>query len=68
MMTYLAKPYDKNFLDAVQFETMNECKKFLDEFTEQKMPLDEWCMLGKILEANGDGTFSKIYVDEETFL
>jgi len=65
---YLAKPFDKNLLASKQFETMQECKKFLDEFTEQKMPLDEWLILGKIVEVLPDGKFQKIDVDMETFL
>jgi hypothetical protein len=65
---YLAKPFDKNLIGSKQFETMQECKKFLDEFTEQKMPMDEWLILGKIVEVLPDGTMQKIDVDMESFL
>ncbi len=65
---YLAKPFDKNLIGSKQFETMQECKKFLDEFTEQKMPLDEWLILGKIVEVLPDGNMQKIDVDMESFL
>lgn len=65
---YLAKPFDRNTLGAKQFETLQECKKFLDEVTEQKMPIDEWLILGKILEVMPDGNTQKIAVDMESFL
>ncbi len=65
---YLAKPFDKNLMGSKQFETMQECKKFLDEFTEQKMPIDEWLILGKIVEVLPDGNMQKIDVDMESFL
>lgn len=65
---YLAKPFDRNTLGAKQFETLQECKKFLDEVTEQKMPIDEWLILGKILEVMPDGNTEKIAVDMESFL
>jgi hypothetical protein len=65
---YIAKPFDRNMLGSKQFETLQECKKFLDEFTEQKMPLDEWLILGKILEVLPDGSNQKMNVDMATFL
>ncbi len=65
---YIAKPFDRNMIGAKQFETLQECKKFLDEFTEQKMPMDEWLILGKILEVLPDGNTQKIDVDMESFL
>lgn len=65
---YIAKPFDRNMMGSKQFETLQECKRFLDEFTEQKMPLDEWLMLGKILEVGADGSATRIEVDEESFL
>lgn len=65
---YLAKPFDRNFIGSKQFETLQECKKFLDEFTEQKMPLDEWIILGKILDVLPDGNTQAIDVDMESFL
>jgi transcriptional regulator of met regulon len=65
---FIAKPNDRNFMNSQQFETMQECKRFLDVYTEQKMPLDEWLMLGKIMEVSADGTAVRIEVDEESFL
>ncbi len=65
---YLAKPFDRNFTGSKEFATLKECKKFLDEFTEQKMPLDEWLMLGKIMEVGTDGSAVRIEVDEKSFL
>jgi hypothetical protein len=65
---YIAKPFDRNMIGSKQFETLQECKKFLDEFTEQKMPMDEWLILGKILEVSPDGNIQKIDVDMESFL
>jgi hypothetical protein len=65
---YLAKPFDRNTLGSKQFETLRECKLFLDEVTEQKMPLDEWLILGKILEVLPDGNMQQIEVDMESFL
>jgi hypothetical protein len=65
---YLAKPFDRNLTGSKQFETLQECKKFLDEFTEQKMPLDEWMILGKIVEVLPDGNIREIEVDIESFL
>ena len=67
-MKYMAKPNDRNFMNAREFGTMKECKAFLDNYTEQKMPLDEWLMLGKILEVKADGSAVRIEVDEKSFL
>lgn len=64
---YIAKPFDRNMLGSKEFETLKECKAFLDNFTEQKMPVDEWIMLGKILEVV-DGQPTRIEIDEESFL
>jgi hypothetical protein len=47
---------------------MQECKRFLDVYTEQKMPLDEWVMLGKIMEVTTSGDVVRIEIDEESFL
>jgi hypothetical protein len=55
-------------LCSKKFETLQECKKFLDEITEQKMPLDEWLILGKILEVLPNGSVQKIDIDKESFL
>jgi len=65
---YLAKPFDRNMIGSKSFETLNECKAFLDEFSEQKMPVDEWIVLGKILELLPSGNVQKIDVDLESFL
>lgn len=65
---YIAKPNDRNFMNSQQFETMQECKRFLDVYTDQKMPLDEWVMLRKIMEVNADGTVTEIEIDEKSFL
>jgi hypothetical protein len=65
---FIAKPNDRNFMNSQQFETMQECKRFLDVYTEQKMALDEWLILGKIMEVSADGTAVRIEVDEESFL
>ncbi len=55
-------------MNSQQFETVQECKRFLDVYTEQKMALDEWLILGKIMEVSADGTAVRIEVDEESFL
>jgi hypothetical protein len=65
---FIAKPNDRNFMNSQQFETMQECKRFLDVYTEQKMPLDEWVMLGKIMEVTTSGDVVRIEIDEESFL
>lgn len=65
---FIAKPNDRNFMNSQQFATMQECKRFLDTYTEQKMPMDEWIMLGKIMEVTADGSAVRIEVDEESFL
>ena len=60
---YLAKPFDSNLMGSKKFETIQECKNFLDEFTEQKMPIDEWIVLGKIqeIDVSGKAMMPKVY-------
>lgn len=59
---YLAKPNNKNLTNSRQFATMNEAMEYLNEFTASEdtvaMPIDEWIVIGKLLQVNADGTMT----------
>lgn len=69
-MKYLAKPNDRNSINARFFESdfaedtlensevMFKAAEFLNEFTNAPiaMPPDEWAVLGKLLLVNEDGS------------
>ena len=61
-MMYLAKPNNKNLTNSRQFATMNEAMEYLNEFTASEdtvaMPIDEWIVIGKLLQVNADGTMT----------
>lgn len=56
-MTFLAKPNDANMSNSMMFESMPAACEYLNEFTgvEPKMKVDEWIVLGKILEVTESG-------------
>ena len=41
-----------------EFETFDQCKEYLDQFTGEEMSIKEWIAIGKILQVNEDGTTS----------
>ena len=59
---YLAKPNNKNLTNSRQFATMIEAMEYLNEFTASEdtvaMPIDEWIVIGKLLQVNEDGTMT----------
>lgn len=61
-MMYLAKPNNKNLTNSRQFATMNEAMEYLNEFTASEdtvaMPIDEWIVIGKLLQVNADGSMT----------
>jgi hypothetical protein len=61
-MMYLAKPNNKNLTNSRQFATMIEAMEYLNEFTASEdtvaMPIDEWIVIGKLLQVNEDGTMT----------
>jgi hypothetical protein len=61
-MMYLAKPNNKNLTNSRQFATMLEAMEYLNEFTASEdtvaMPIDEWIVIGKLLQVNEDGTMT----------
>jgi len=55
---FLAKPNERNLSNSVQFEDMFQAQAYLEETTGINMPMDEWIILGKILEIGGDGAMT----------
>jgi len=60
MTTFLAKPYAANLQDSMLFESMLNACEYLNEVTgvEPKMKVDEWIVLGKLLEVDARGETS----------
>jgi hypothetical protein len=62
MNMYLAKPNAKNLTGSKTFATMIEAMEYLNETTSSDdtfaMPVDEWIMIGKLLQVNEDGTLT----------
>lgn len=54
-MTYLAIPSIFNKNNSKEFATMREASSYLEDFTGYKMPDEEWCMIGKIMEVDENG-------------
>lgn len=61
-MMYLAKPNTKNLTNSKEFVTMIEAMEYLNEVTASDdtvaMPIDEWIMVGKLLQVSEDGTLT----------
>ncbi len=61
-MMYLAKPNTKNLTNSKEFATMLEAMEYLNEATASEdtvaMPIDEWIMVGKLLQVSEDGTLT----------
>jgi hypothetical protein len=59
-MNYLAKPALNNTQNSKMFDTMFKACDYLNEVTcvEPKMKIDEWIILGKILEVDTCGKTS----------
>lgn len=61
-MMYLAKPNTKNLTNSKEFVTMIEAMEYLNEVTASEdtvaMPIDEWIMVGKLLQVSEDGTLT----------
>lgn len=45
---FVAKPYLNNSLHMKEFDSKKKAIKYLEEFTEFKMPAVEWEMIGKL--------------------
>ena len=60
MTTFLAKPNVANLQDSMLFESMFKACEYLNEVTgvEPKMKVDEWIVLGKLLEVDARGETS----------
>ena len=61
-MMFLAKPNTKNLTNSKEFVTMIEAMEYLNEVTASDdtvaMPIDEWIMVGKLLQVNENGTLT----------
>lgn len=57
MTTFLAKPNLSNLQNSMRFESMFKACEYLNEATgvEPKMKIDEWIVLGKLLEVDSMG-------------
>jgi len=51
-MTFLALPSMFNRTNSKEFETLAEAKSYLDETTGYTMPIEEWCMIQKIMKVD----------------
>ena len=62
-MMFIAKPNDMNFSNSQKFTDMFEAQSYLEHMTGVNMPMDEWIILGKILEVNpyGDNVMPEFY-------
>lgn len=60
---FVAKPNDMNFSNSQKFTDMFEAQAYLEKVTGVNMPMDEWIILGKILEVNpyGDNVMPEFY-------
>ena len=69
---YLAKPNTLNFNDSQTFQDMKSAKKYLDSFFVEdedvrNMTVEDWCILGKILEVRQDRSYAVIEINEEEY-
>lgn len=59
---FLAKPNTLNLTNSKEFATMIEAMNYLNEATASddtiSMPIDEWIVVGKLLQVNEDGTLT----------
>ena len=60
---FIAKPNDMNFSNSQKFTDMFEAQSYLEHTTGVNMPMEEWNILGKILEVNpyGDNVMPEFY-------
>ena len=60
---FVAKPNDMNFSNSQKFADMFEAQAYLEKVTGVNIPMDEWIILGKILEVNpyGDNVMPEFY-------
>lgn len=60
MTNFVAKPYTANMQNSMVFKSMFNACEYLNEVTgvEPKMKVDEWIILGKLLEVNACGETS----------
>ena len=60
MANFIAKPNSRNMIGAKEFPTMFEAQNKQNELTEVEpsVPIDEWIVLGKLLEVNANGETS----------
>ena len=56
MIKYVAKPNFNTNKDMKEFDTAKEAAKYLLKITGYKMPIDEWIMIGKIIEVEQEQT------------
>jgi len=52
---FLAKPYFKNTLKSKTFDSMQECRQYLNEFAEMNLSIEDWIASGKLLEIDEYG-------------
>lgn len=52
---FIAKPNDINFSNSKEFSSMFDAQAYLEGYTGVNMPMDEWIILGKILEVTPNG-------------
>ena len=50
---FIAKPKVQNWIDSKEFPTAKKAQKYLEEYTELKMHVKDWIMIGKIVEKIG---------------
>jgi hypothetical protein len=60
---FIAKPNDMNFSNSQKFADMFAAQSYLEQVTGVNMPMDEWIILGKILEVSpsGDNVMPEFY-------
>lgn len=49
-MAFLAKPKIQNKIDSKIFPTAKEARKYLEEYNEIQMRIEDWMLIGKIVE------------------
>ena len=54
-MAFLAKPKIQNKIDSKIFPTAKEARKYLEQYTEIQMRIEDWMLIGKIIEVPDEG-------------
>ena len=49
-MAFLAKPKINNMIDSKIFPTAKEARKYLEQYTEIQMRIEDWMLIEKIIE------------------